>query len=195
MDGCLHWLTDYKLITRRIHSQGQTSCHIRTGGYLLQPVSREAGLSFQSLCSLLCSRWMHGWTILQLWPKSTLHITFNSSIGTQYLNGSTPKCSEGKKKTAENFLFCIFPCQEPYLLGLAQSLKTVFSSERWNCHLTEILTLVFTSIKFTPQIIPALSSLNGVLMVSEVNSVLWLFANLQQKMCFTKLLKEKYLIL
>lgn len=93
------------------------------------------------------------------------------------------QCFEGKKKTAENFLFCIFPSQGPYLLVLAQSLKTLFSSERWNCHLTEILILVFTSIKFTPQIIPAFPSLNGALMVSEVNSVLWLFANQLQKKC------------
>lgn len=48
MDRCLHWLTDHKLVIlwNPLSRPARLSYHSRST--LLQPASREAGLSFQT---------------------------------------------------------------------------------------------------------------------------------------------------
>lgn len=61
MDGCLHWLTDHKLMTGGIHCQGQPGCHTTVGAYLLQPGSGEAGLSLQTEFVVIALSPVDGW--------------------------------------------------------------------------------------------------------------------------------------
>lgn len=154
MDGCLHWLTDHKPMILGTHCEGWPGYHTTVGAHLLQPASRETSLSFQTDFVFITLYQMDGQTILQLLPKSTLYIKFCPWTDTRSLNGSITKTMLRRQKNWEFFILlsAIFS-SEPYLLASTQPLKTEFSSESWNWHLTEIpspaVSLVSTSNHFS----------------------------------------------